>query len=104
MFAFEIDIPEEEDGNGSDDKSSKGAAFGEDGDGGESNGEGQYSPGLLPIDICCILFGMLDFEYHKRRDVNNVDDSARWEAKKILVDVLIEYLIQIDEEHVGIQR
>jgi hypothetical protein len=104
MFAFEIDIPEEEDGNGSDDKSGKGAAFGEDGDGGESNGEGQYSPGLLHINICCILFGILDFEHHKCCVVNNVDNSARWEAKKILVDVLIKYLIQIDEERVSIRR
>jgi hypothetical protein len=108
MFAFAIGIPE----GGSDGVGGEGAVFGENGDGGENDGEVQYSPVLLHIDFCCILFGMLDFEHHEC-GVGDVDDSACREAKRFLVDVLIDlirdypmrqYLVQIDEERVGVRR
>ncbi|KAL3768405.1 hypothetical protein ACHAW5_000772 [Stephanodiscus triporus] len=97
MFAFAIGIPE--DGGAEGEDASKDGCD-------ENDGEVQYSPVLLHIDFCCLLFSMLDFE-HK----NNVG-SARREAKSFLVDELLclisdypmrQYLIQINEERVGVR-
>ncbi len=86
--------------------------MGEDGDREENNEEVQYSPAVLHVNFCCILFGMLDFEHHKQcRSVDN--DPACHEAKRFLVKVLIDlirdyplgqYLMKIDKGQVGIQR
>jgi hypothetical protein len=113
MFAFAIGIPEVEDGGGDvKDDVGEGTTSGKDGDDGEENdGEMQYSPVLLHIDFCCILFGILDFEHQERGGDDDV--SARRKAKIFLVDVLIDlirdypmrqYLIQIDEERVGVRN
>ncbi len=112
-FPFAIGMPEEEGrgGNSSNNGGSEGVASGEDRDGEENNEEVQYSPILLHIDFCCILFGMLDFKRQKCRSINN--GPAHWEAKRFLVDVLIDlirdypmgqYLMQIDEGQVGVWR
>lgn len=72
-----------------------------------NDGEVQYSPVLLHIDLCCLLFSILDNEYNTL----GKEDMVR-EAKIFLVHVLItlireyptkQYLLQIDEERVGIR-
>lgn len=64
MFAFAIGIPE-------------GA-----GDGDANDGEVQYNPALLHLDLCCICFGDLDF------GPVEFDDAA--EAKRFLLRVLVD--------------
>ncbi len=60
-------------GGGSDDEGGEGPALGEGGDGGENDREVQYSPVLLHIDFCCILFSILDFERHEHRGADDVN-------------------------------
>lgn len=66
MFAFAIAIPEKEEDAVSDtDPQQGGRHMGsrdKANDDEENDGEIQYSPVLLHIDLCCILFGMLDFD------------------------------------------
>ena len=87
MFAFAIGIPEE----GDDDA--------EEND--DNDGEVQYSPVLLHIDLCSLLFSILDHECSKEPE-----EKVR-QAKFFLLDVLIElikdypmktYLQQINED------
>ena len=72
-----------------------------------NDGEVQYSPVLLHIDLCCLLFNILDNEYNTLEK----EDSVR-EAKLFLVHVLIrsvrdyptkQYLLQIDEDRMGVR-
>ena len=108
MFAFAIGIPDQhsrgEEIAGDDDDSLLPENDGRDE---ENDGEVQYSPVLLHIDFCCLLFSMLDFEFGSNANL----DLARREAKYFLVNVLIDlirdypmrqYLIQIHEERTGV--
>jgi len=108
MFAFAIGIPDQhsrgEEIAGDDDDSLLPENDGRDE---ENDGEVQYSPVLLHIDLCCLLFSMLDFEFGSNANL----DLARREAKYFLVNVLIDlirdypmqqYLIQIHEERTGV--
>jgi hypothetical protein len=107
MFAFAIGIPDHNRGEeiaGDEDDS---LLLENDGRDEENDGEVQYSPVLLHIDFCCLLFSMLDFEFGSNANV----DLARREAKYFLVNILIDlirdypmrqYLIQIDEERTGV--
>jgi hypothetical protein len=75
MFAFAIGIPDEEDNIEKED----------------NNGEVQYSPPLLQVDLCCILFGAMDFEYMDRME-------EHLEAKRFLIDVLITFVQEYPQE------
>ena len=102
MFAFAIGIPAEEE---EEETASIGSE--EETEEHENDGEVQYSPVLLHIDFCCLLFSILDYEYSNGDNVAEVQD-----AKHYLVEILIElivdypmkaYLLQIDEERSGIR-
>ncbi len=101
MFAFAIGIPEESDStvNGRDKFNE---LFWDD----DNDGEVQYSPVLLHIDFCCLLFSILDYEYTKSDDAHAIR-----EAKQFLINILIDlikdypmkgYLRQIDPIRSGI--
>lgn len=108
MFAFAIGIPVEDkkgDEIAGDEENS--LLPENDGKDKENDGEVQYSPVLLHIDFCCLLFSMLDFEFGSNANM----DLARREAKYFLVNVLTDlicdypmrqYLIQINEERTGV--
>jgi hypothetical protein len=108
MFAFAIGIPDQHkrgDEIAGDEENS--LLLENDGRDEENDGEVQYSPVLLHIDFCCLLFSMLDFEFGSNANM----DLAHREAKCFLVNVLIDlirdypmrqYLIQINEERTGI--
>lgn len=68
MFAFAIGIPEEEDQD-------------EIIEGEDNNGEVQYNSVLLHVDLCCILFSMMEFEYYER-------EEEHYEVKRFLLDLL----------------
>jgi hypothetical protein len=76
MFAFAIGIPDEEDNIEKED----------------NNGEVQYSPPLLQADLCCILFGAMDFEYADRME-------EHLEAKRFLIDVLVTFVQEYPQEN-----
>ena len=76
MFAFAIGIPEHSDDD--------------DGDSEENNGEVQYNPVLLHLDLCCILFTLLELEYG--------DWSEQAASKKFLVDLLVPFVKQYPKE------
>ena len=107
MFAFAIGIPEEEDDD-ADEKSEESSTDDDtNDDDGANDGEVQYSPVLLHIDFCCLLFSILDYEYNSKDS-----EILVAQAKTLLVEILIElikdypmktYLLQIDEERVGIR-
>lgn len=70
----------------------------------DNDGEIQYSPVLLHIDLCCILFSLLDY------DGDTSSDATIIEAKEFLVNILVEllndypmkeYLRQISEDRKG---
>ena len=97
MFAFAIGIPEE----------SSAIMGGEDLDKG-NDGEVQYSPVLLHIDFCCLLFSLLDHEYSTVVSADSVK-----EAKLFLLEILLHligdypmkgYLRQIDDERIGVRN
>ena len=86
MFAFAIGIPEEDETDQNDD---------------DKDGEVQYSPVLFHIDLCCLIFGILDHEYLKFPQ----DEVTK--SKQFLVDILLtlikdcpikDYLRQVDSE------
>jgi hypothetical protein len=78
MFAFAIGIPEED--NKRNDESE------------DNNGEVQYNPVLLHLDLCCILFIMMDFEYSKRKEEHH-------EAKRFLLDLLLRLVKEFPKEN-----
>jgi hypothetical protein len=75
MFAFAIGIPEQQV------MSDDGENYNE-----EKNGEVQYSSVLFHIDLCCILFSILDFEYPSH------EKALHDEAKQFLIQILIRLL------------
>eukprot|EP00581_Thalassiosira_minuscula_P032124 CAMPEP_0183774034 /NCGR_PEP_ID=MMETSP0739-20130205/40814_1 /TAXON_ID=385413 /ORGANISM="Thalassiosira miniscula, Strain CCMP1093" /LENGTH=435 /DNA_ID=CAMNT_0026015205 /DNA_START=107 /DNA_END=1414 /DNA_ORIENTATION=+ len=101
MFAFAIGIPEDDSvySHQEDNNISHGDE--------NNDGEVQYSPVLLHIDFCCLLFSIIDHEYKC-----NSSEESIVEGKHFLANVLIElirdypmkeYLLQIDEARVGIR-
>jgi hypothetical protein len=101
MFAFAVGIPHA-DGIDEFDTIYDNTTFEDDG----NDGEVQYSPVLLHIDFCCLLFILLD---------NHCDTSSSQSiknAKHFLIEILVdlvrdypmkEYLRQINEERQGIR-
>jgi len=57
----------------------------------ENNGEVQYSPVLLHVDLCCIVFSLIDFEYSDQKDTTQ-------EAKLFLITVLIALVKDFPKE------
>ena len=101
MFAFAVGIPAES----SVDLCENNRQLTEEEDN-EGDGEVQYSPVLLHIDFCCLLFSILDNECENNDNIQ--------EAKYFLVHVLIdliketdypiaEYLVQIEADRVGVR-
>lgn len=117
MFAFAIGIPEEptndsckttSGGNNEDDhavhRHKKETAV-DDLVHEENDGEVQYSPALLHIDLCCILFGMLDFEEPDHQGSLQVDagemaasSSMIHHSKRFLLDLLLPFLQEYPRE------
>uniref|UniRef100_A0A7S4J2Y2 Uncharacterized protein n=1 Tax=Odontella aurita TaxID=265563 RepID=A0A7S4J2Y2_9STRA len=62
MFAFAIGIPEEDES-------------------GDNDGELQYNPVTLHLDLCCILFSIMEIEHSERAD-------EHLEAKRFLICIL----------------
>jgi hypothetical protein len=96
MFAFAVGIPDPDE-----EATESGEVVDDDND-----GEVQYSPVLLHIDFCCLLFSLLD------NDCNLFDLESVVHAKHFLLDVLVElirdypmkeYLRQINEDRIGIR-
>lgn len=96
MFAFAIGIPEED--VGGDDRYGDEENFDDE----DNNGEVQYSPVMLHIDFCCLMFSILDYEYSTSEN----EESVR-EAKHFLLCILLVlirdyptrvYLRQVDDD------
>ncbi len=88
MFAFAIGIPKEDDTDENDE---------------DKDGEVQYSPVLLHIDLSCILFSIMDHEYA----LTDPKNEETVKAKQFLIDILItlvkdcptkDYLRQIEDD------
>ena len=75
MFAFAIGIPEHQVMTDDDEDYNE-----------EKNGEIQYSSVLFHIDLCCILFSILDFENLSQ------EETLRNDAKRFLIQILINLL------------
>jgi hypothetical protein len=73
MFAFAIGIPDTDETDE------------------ENNGEIQYNPALFHLDLCCILFSMMDFEYADRQEEHS-------EAKHFLLHFLIDFVKEFPKE------
>lgn len=87
MFAFAIGIPDALNGS-SDERPSSGA------DNDDMDGEIQYSPVLLHLDLSCLLFAIIEFEASASVDSNNETpepsiNETVYEAKLFLVQLLI---------------
>jgi hypothetical protein len=78
MFAFAIGIPEDD--NQRNDESEN------------NNGEVQYNPVLLHLDLCCILFSMMDVDYYERKDEHH-------EAKRFLLNLLLTLVKEFPKEN-----
>lgn len=76
MFAFAIGVPVEEAESSNDE---------------DNNGEVQYTPVQVHVDLCCILFSMMDFEYIDRQDEHE-------EAKLFLLYLLLPFIDEYPEE------
>ncbi len=105
MFAFAIGIPNETMERPKDDTPQSTRKDGIDNDG-ENDGEVQYSPVLLHIDLCCILFAMLDFDTPDENSTHN--PTSIYCAKRFLLQVLLPYLKEYPNEtysiHLGDER
>ncbi|KAL3802387.1 hypothetical protein HJC23_007212 [Cyclotella cryptica] len=107
MFAFAVGIPDP-DGDKNLVKGTNERIADEQLESDDNDGEVQYSPVLLHIDFCCLLFSILDCEYGSSEKSQSVVD-----AKYFLVNMLIElirdypmkgYLQQIKEDRLGIRE
>jgi hypothetical protein len=78
MFAFAIGIPEED--NQRNDETE------------DNNGEVQYNPVLLHLDLCCILFSMMDVDYYERKDEHH-------EAKRFLLNLLLTLVQEFPKDN-----
>lgn len=66
-----------------------------------NNGEVQYSPVLLHIDLCCILFGILTFEVEDDDDEQICIPHAKRFLVEQLLPLLQEYPNQTYSVHFG---
>lgn len=83
MFAFAVGIPEEDE-NVITDKGGGDTNF-QNGDNEDNDGEIQYCPALLHVDLTCILFITMEEEF--------ADRSAEFEAaKQFLLELLLELI------------
>ena len=80
MFAFAVGVPDPDETRAYEQAAH--AAFEDD----DNDGEEQYSPVLLHIDFCCLLFSLLDY------DSNSSDIQSILEAKHFLVEILVELI------------
>ena len=98
MFAFAIGIPEDEEDelllrkskykpSTGDDESDEGQDDGDE----ENNGEVQYFPVLFHLDLCSIIFGIMDHEYNDRSDEHYI-------SKVFLLRVLIQFICEYPSE------
>ena len=59
---------------------------------GTNDGEVQYSPVLLHIDFCCLLFTILDYEYSSTAGVDESDiEESKFFLLHILLDLIRDY-------------
>ena len=84
MFAFAIGIPESSVADNSV------ADNNDDNDNGENAGEIQYSPVTLHIDFCCLLFGILDYEYNSDNE-EMVREAKYFLLHNILLELIRDY-------------
>jgi len=77
MFAFAIGVPDDEDVEE------------------ENDGEVQYSPVLFHVDLCCILFAIMDYEYGDQK----LDHQ---ESKIYLLNILRSLVQEYPKEPFGI--
>lgn len=109
MFAFAIGIPEEQSGKDVATGDGEGALLESDADQEENDGEVQYSPTLLHIDLCCILFGTLDFDIELQESMGyNIDQGPVFDSKHYLLEQLLpllrEYPNETYSQHFGENR
>lgn len=98
MFAFATGIPSEL----ADDSSSSKVGHQEDIE--DNDGEVQYSPALLHLDLTCILFGMMHFENDfSRCNENDINDAKRFLLERLL-PLLKEYPHETYELQLGDER
>ena len=86
---------------------------------GNNDGEVQYSPVLLHIDFCCLLFGILDCEYlhstnkKAKRGSIEIIEKLVIDAKRFLLEILLVliadypmkgYLRQIPDERMEVRN
>ena len=86
MFTFAIGVPDDDGvdvGMEGDDRYNKGE---------DNDGEVQYCPALLHLDLCCILFGMIEQEYMGR------SAEERNECKRFLLEILVEFVTEYPTE------
>ena len=82
MFAFAVGIPEEEEVNDAGSVTSEDANSRNDED---NDGEIQYCPALLHVDLICILFSVMEVEFSDRVEEHDV-------AKQFLLELLRELI------------
>ena len=80
MFAFAIGIPQDADSD-------------------DIDGEVQYNPVLLHVDLCCILFSLMDLET-KQNTTEEKDDGSEDVAtcKRFLLDLLVSLVREYPQE------
>lgn len=84
MFAFAVGIPEEEESDVYGEEHA-GSTDENNGDDEDNDGEIQYCPALLHVDLTCILFITMEVEF--------ADRSEEYEgAKRFLLDLLLELI------------
>ena len=95
MFAFAIGVPEEDDDfyRRSKYKPSTGGDECDEGqdEDEENNGEVQYFPVLFHLDLCSIIFGIMEHEYNDRRD-------EHYPSKVFLLRILIQFICEYPSE------
>ena len=57
----------------------------------ENDGEVQYSPALLHVDFCTLLFGILDYEYSSAPS----DEKSVHESKHFLLNILVKMIKEV---------
>ncbi|KAL7451147.1 hypothetical protein ACHAWC_002986 [Mediolabrus comicus] len=99
MFAFAIGIPEDEEDDellrkskykhstGGDESSDEG----QDDEDEENNGEVQYFPVLFHLDLCSIVFGIMEHEYNDRSE-------EHYPSKVFLLRILIQFICEYPSE------
>jgi hypothetical protein len=81
MFAYAIGVYNDEDDNDNDGK-----------DGKINDGEVQYSPALLQLDLCCLVLGWMRDEYADRME-------EHLEVKQFMVSMLVDMILDMQKQH-----